>query len=177
MHQNVQNRLYEEIRTTVTDDNNIDYDTLTKLEYMDCVLKESMRLLPLPYALSRETEADVQLTNCTLPKGTLLILCIFKMYRDKKIWGPTVHAFDPDRFLPEAMTQRHAFAFLPFSAGPRNCIGNKYAMLSMKVMLCHLLLKHKLTTTMRMSDIAFKVEFLLKLNKKHMIKVERRNVE
>lgn len=159
------------------DRNNIDYGTLSKLEYMEQVLKESMRLLPLAQIQSREADADVQLIDCIVPKGTLLILCVFKMHRDVKIWGPTANEFDPDRFLPDAMTQRHAFASVPFSAGPRNCIGHKYALLSMKMMLCYFLLAYKITTRLQMSDIVFKSEFLLKLDNEYVFKLEKRQNE
>lgn len=177
IHQNVQDRLYEEIRTNVTDYDYIDYDTLTKLEYMDHVLKESMRLLPLAQIMLRESESDIQLTKCIVPKGTVLLLCALKMNQSKQIWGPTVKEFDPDRFLADSMAQRHPYAYVPFGAGARNCIGHKFAMISLKVMLCKLLLKYKFTTSMRMSDIAFKFEFLLKLNNNYMLKVEKRHIE
>lgn len=143
---------------------------------MERVLKESMRLLPLTHFWLRETDDEIQLTDCTVPEGTMLVLCVLKMHRNVKIWGPTANDFDPDRFLPETVAQRHPFAFVPFSAGPRNCIGNRYAMISMKVMLCHLLVKYKLTTSMKMNDIRFKFEFLLKLDNKCMLKLEKRAV-
>lgn len=174
IHPNVQDRLYEEIRTTVTDYDCIDYDTLTKLDYMDCVLKESMRLLGITHVMLRQTEADVQLTECIVPKGTVLVMSIKKMHSDVNIWGPTANEFDPDRFQPELVAQRHPFSYLPFSAGARNCIGSKIAMISLKLVLCHLLLKYKFTTSIQMSDIVFKLEFLLKLENKYMLNLERR---
>lgn len=174
MHPNVQERLYEEIRTTVTDHDNIDYDALTKLVYMERVLKESIRLLPITQVMLRQTEVDLQLTECVVPKGTILLLSVHKMLRDIKIWGPTAREFDPDRFLPELAAQRHPFAYLPFSAGARNCIGSKLAMMSLKVILCHLLLRHKFTTSMQISDIVLKTEILLKMENKCMFSLERR---
>lgn len=174
MHQNVQDRLYEEVRSFVTDRNNIDYDTLPNLKYMEQVLKESMRVLPVSHILGREADANIQLTDCTVPKGTLLILCVLKMHRDVKIWGPTANEFDPDRFLPEAVAQRHAFALVPFLAGPRSCIGHKYAMISMKMMLCYFLLAYKITTRLKMSDLVFKTEFLLRLENEYVVKLEKR---
>ena len=63
------------------------------------------------------------LGNCTIPKGALLLLAFHVLHRDKSVWGPTPEKFDPDHFLPEKVAQRHPYAFLPFSGGPRNCIG------------------------------------------------------
>lgn len=174
IHQDVQERLIDEIRSTVTDCDSIDYDTVSKMEYLDRVLKESMRFLPVSYIWGREVDADIQLTDCTVPKGTVLILCLLKMHRDVKIWGPTANEFNPDHFLPEAVAQRHAFAFLPFSTGTRKCIGYQYAIISLKLMLCHFLLKYKVATRVRMSEIAFKWEILLKLNNKYKLTLEKR---
>lgn len=175
--QDVQERVYEEIRANVRDIDRLDYDALTKLDYMERTIKESLRLFPLIPIVLRETEDNVQLTNCIIPKGTLLLLPFFKMHRSQEIWGPTVDEFDPDRFLPESMVGRHPFAYLPFSAGPRNCIGGKYAMVSMKMMLCHTLMAFKLSTSIKMSDITLKFELLLKMENKCMVKLDRRQIE
>ena len=58
-----------------------------------------------------------------IPKGTSCNIHIFDMHRDPKIY-PNPLKFDPDRFLAENCAKRHRFAYIPFSAGPRNCIGN-----------------------------------------------------
>lgn len=174
INQDVQERVYEEISANVSDVEALDYDTLTKLEYMDRTIKETMRMFPLAQILLRQTDEDVQLTECIIPKGTVLVLSVFKMHRNKEIWGPTADEFDPERFLPESSEGRHPYAYLPFSAGPRNCIGAKYAMIAMKMMLCHMLTAYKLSTSIQMSDIILKFELLLKLDTKCLVKLDRR---
>lgn len=174
INQDIQERVYEEICANVRDIDHLDYDALTKMDYMERTIKETMRLFPLVQGVLRETDDNVQLTECILPKGTLLFLGIFKMHRSEEIWGPTANEFDPDRFLPESMVGRHPFAYLPFSAGPRNCIGAKYAMVSMKMMLCHTLMAFKLSTSLKMSDIILKFEVLLKMDNKCLVKLDRR---
>lgn len=176
IHPTVQDRLYDEIRATVTNDKHIEYETLSAVKYLDCVMKESLRLLPLSHFWLRETDDEIQLTDCTVPEGTMLVLCVLKMHRNVKIWGPTANDFDPDRFLSESMADRHPFSYIPFSAGPRNCIGTKYAIISFKLLLCHLLLRYKFTTSIQMSDIVFRMEFLLKLENKYMLKLEKRTL-
>jgi len=66
-----------------------------------------------------------------IPKGTTIIVNIFGMGRNAKIWkDPEV--FDPERFEPENFSRLRPFSYLPFSAGPRNCIGQKFAMNEIK---------------------------------------------
>ena len=58
-----------------------------------------------------------------VPSGTILHLNIYDIHRDPNFW-PNPDVFDPDRFLLEKIQKRHPYSYLPFSAGPRNCIGN-----------------------------------------------------
>lgn len=72
------------------------------------------------------------------------------------------------------MEKRHPLSFLPFSFGPRNCVGMKYAMYSMKVLMAHLLKNFEFSTTLKMDELHLKNELVLKLVNKHMISVKRR---
>jgi len=62
------------------------------------------------------------LESYLVPAGTFLHLNIYKVHRDPNFW-PNPDVFDPDRFLPEKTQNRHPYSYIPFSAGPRNCIG------------------------------------------------------
>lgn len=67
---------YDEIRTTVTNDKHLEYETLSTMKYLDCVMKESLRFLPLSHFWLRETDEEIQLTDCTVPERTTLVLCV-----------------------------------------------------------------------------------------------------
>ncbi len=80
-----------------------------------------------------------------IPAGTELMLHVVTLHKDER-WFPDPDRFDPDRFLPEATSRRHPYAYVPFSAGSRNCIGQKFAQNEMKVLVSTILRKYSITT-------------------------------
>ncbi|PIO69885.1 hypothetical protein TELCIR_08282 [Teladorsagia circumcincta] len=120
---------------------------LPQLKYLECCVKESLRVCtPVPMIM-RQLGADQALGGVTLPAGTQVIINQYMVHRDPTCW-PDPEKFDPDRwsqfsviakptgpftmatdlpfrFLPENSVGRHPFAFIPFSAGSRNCIGQR----------------------------------------------------
>ncbi|KAL1458447.1 hypothetical protein WDU94_008601 [Cyamophila willieti] len=107
------------------------YAQLQELELLTRVIKETLRLFPPGDFLARTSPKDLQIAGYTIPAGATLSVCIYAMHRDPKYWK-NPHDFDPDRFLPEEISKRNPNCYIPFSSGPRNCLGYKYAMLQMK---------------------------------------------
>jgi len=125
MHPEVQERLFDEIKTVFPDKNfEMEYDHFHQLTYLDMVINEVHRLSPSIPLIGRQAVEDTQIDkDLILPKGLQIIISIYHLHRRKDIWGESADKFDPDRFSSENFRQVHPFAFIPFSKGPRNCIG------------------------------------------------------
>ncbi|XP_011148174.3 cytochrome P450 4C1 isoform X1 [Harpegnathos saltator] len=113
---------------------------LSQLKYLDRVIKETLRLYPSVPAITRKLIETVKLGDDTIPEGTTIAISILLTHRNANVW-PDPMKFDPDRFLPENSKYRSPYAYIPFSAGPRNCIGQRFAQLEEKIVLTAILRK------------------------------------
>lgn len=126
MHPQYQERLFEEVYSVLgcQRESHISYEQIQDMVYMDMVINETMRVMaPVPL-IARTTKNDVKISeNITIPKGLQIAIDIFNMQRDESIWGENAKQFYPDHFLKDNLAEKHPYAFIPFSKGPRNCIG------------------------------------------------------
>lgn len=128
MHPDIQERVFEELeRVFDSADEYLSCERIQQLSYLDCVLKEVLRMFPVAPFIVRCCTADTKLSTCTMPKGAVVMVSLFNLHRRSDIWGSDVNEFNPDHFSPERMDGRHPFAFIPFGGGPRNCIGLIFA--------------------------------------------------
>lgn len=175
MHPAVQARLYKEIMGVAPgSDADLEYEDLAKLEYLERVLKETMRLFPTVPTIARHVTAPFRLGPYDIPADTHIMVGIMSLHRSEKNWGPTAAIFDPERFLPENMATIHSYAYIPFSAGSRNCLGIKYAMMFLKVIVVKLLRSFEFATALEMHELRHSVHISLKLENKHLVSVRRR---
>nr|CAB3457018.1 unnamed protein product [Digitaria exilis] len=111
------------------------YDDLSKLTVLQMIIHETLRLYPPATLLPRMVFEDIHLTGgLHLPAGLSVWIPVLAIHHDESIWGPDAHEFKPERF---AAGRRPAF--LPFASGPRNCVGQAYALVEAKVVLAMLL--------------------------------------
>ncbi|KAL6436841.1 hypothetical protein ACFW04_004908 [Cataglyphis niger] len=177
----IQEKVYKELSEIYGNENlnsaPIKYEDLQQMDYLSRVIKETMRLFPLVACVVRHLKEDLKIGEFILPKGADIFLPFIKVHRSEKYWqNPLV--FDPDRFLPHNMTNCHQYSYLPFSNGPRNCIGWKYGMVSMKVMLATLIrtFVFKVDKRIELVEIKLNVTPLLTVINPLKVRIKKRNV-
>ncbi|XP_054156810.1 cytochrome P450 3A11-like, partial [Oppia nitens] len=140
----IQERVRQEVRELYASDGRLDYNTLSKLEYMECVINETMRLYPPSVAFAtREANADYTYDNITIPKGTVIQFANYYMHRDPDYW-PEPEKFDPERFSSGRRHEWHPYSWQTFGNGPRSCVGLRLAYFEMKLCLAKLLINYRL---------------------------------
>ncbi|XP_069854558.1 cytochrome P450 4F6-like isoform X1 [Dipodomys merriami] len=144
-HPQHQERCRQEVRELLRgrDPQEVEWDDLARLPFLTMCLKESLRLHPPVTVISRRCARDVRLPDGrVIPRGNTCVISIFGIHHNPSVW-PDPEVYDPYRFHPENVQDRCPLAFMPFSAGPRNCIGQTFALSEMKVALALTLLRFR----------------------------------
>ena len=110
---------------------------LPALDYTEQVVNETLRLFPPAYALFREPTKDVQVGSYRVREGTAMTIPIFKLHRDGRFYDAP-DEFRPERWTDEFEAELPEYAYLPFGGGPRHCIGMRFALAELKLVLATL---------------------------------------
>ncbi|XP_003416647.1 cytochrome P450 3A9-like [Loxodonta africana] len=137
-HPEVQEKLQEEIDSALPNKEDFTYDALFQMEYLDMVVNETLRLFPLGGRLERVCKKTIEINGVTVPKGTVVVIPTYVLHRDPAYW-PEPEKFCPERFSKDNKKGLDPYVFLPFGIGPRNCIGMRFSLLSLKAALVLLL--------------------------------------
>ncbi|XP_043496504.1 cytochrome P450 4C1-like [Polistes fuscatus] len=159
-HKDIQENIRDEVKSIMGEDNNLTISSLQKLSYLERCLKESLRLYPSVHLISRQISHDMQLKQYLIPSGTICDVNIYYVHRNPRYW-PNPNVFDPDRFLPENIKGRHPYSYIPFSAGPRNCIGQRFAMIEFKLFVAFILYNFELEPVDELDDVTFLADLTL----------------
>lgn len=143
-HPDIEEKVVNEI-DQVSGGNPITAELIPLMAYTRQVFSESMRLYPPAPIITRTALKDFRLGDFLIPAGTVLLVPIYAVHRHSLIWQ-NAELFDPDRFTPEATKERHRFAYMPFGAGPRVCIGSGFAVMEAVAVLAVILQKLSLTS-------------------------------
>ncbi|XP_069701231.1 cytochrome P450 4C1-like [Periplaneta americana] len=143
-HPHIQDRVVQELQQVFGDsDRPATYEDLQQMQYLEMVLKESMRMYPPIPLVGRRLTQDYKLGDHVIPAGANLIFFMKGIQNDARYF-PEPDKFDPDRFLPENTKDRDPLSYFPFSYGPRICVAQKQGMVMLKTGMSGLLRRYKL---------------------------------
>ncbi|XP_056662450.1 cytochrome P450 3A4-like isoform X4 [Monodelphis domestica] len=134
----IQEKLQKEIDAFLPNKEAVTYDALVQMEYLDMVINENLRLYPITGRIERIAKKPVELNGLMIPKGTVVMAPPYVLHRDPEYW-PEPEEFRPERFSKENKESINPYVYLPFGVGPRNCLGMRFALMSMKVAVSRLL--------------------------------------
>lgn len=117
---------------------------LPHLPYTRMVLQEALRLYPPAWSIARRAVEDDVLGGYPIPAGTVVHISFYALHRHPRLWDAP-EQFRPERFSEEEVEKRHKFAYLPFSTGPRKCIGDQFALTEGQLILAAVAQRFDLT--------------------------------
>jgi cytochrome P450 len=111
-------------------------DDIPRLTYTTMIIYEALRHYPPIWLMSRTPKVDDQVRGYLIPASpnTLVFICPYVTHRHPEFWD-NPEGFDPERFTPDKVANRHRFAYFPFGGGPRLCIGEPFGMLEMQLVI------------------------------------------
>jgi cytochrome P450 len=141
-HPEVAQKLHDEV-DTVLGQRAPTLEDLPRLQYVDMVIKETLRIYPPAWILGRQAVQDVELGGYEIQKGSMAFVSPYIQHHDPR-WFEQPEEFRPERFSEENEKKIRAHAYIPFGAGPRVCIGSRFTLTEQKVVLTLLAQKCKL---------------------------------
>ncbi|KAK2164743.1 hypothetical protein LSH36_59g01037 [Paralvinella palmiformis] len=143
MNPDKQTKLIDEIDATHPPGTEVTYDSIKNMSYMNMVVCETLRLYPVAArAVNRQCFSPCKINDLDIPEGMAVHVDVWSIHYDKKLWGEDADKFVPERFSPEEAAERHPMAWLPFGAGPKNCVGQRFGQMEIKTALTHILQKY-----------------------------------
>ncbi|XP_017844713.1 probable cytochrome P450 313a4 [Drosophila busckii] len=177
MYPEYQQQLFEEISSVFPQSGHFEVkaDELKLLPYLDMVINETLRLMPGIPAIGRSLSKDLRLSNgIVLPKGLQVAIGIVHLHRCPKLWGADANKFNPENCSSSNLREKHPYAYLPFSKGKRNCIGWKYALMSVKIALIKLVRNYEFSTNERHEDMKFLPTVFMVPAKEPLLEIKKR---
>ncbi|KAI3353350.1 hypothetical protein L3Q82_019884 [Scortum barcoo] len=166
----VMERLQKEVDSTFPNKAPIEYQALMQMEYLDSVINESLRLYPIAPRLERVAKATVEINGLVIPKDMVVMVPTWPMHRDPDLW-PNPEEFKPERFSKENKETIDPYTYMPFGAGPRNCIGMRFALVMMKLAMVEVLQRYSFSVC-KETEVPFEMDIQGLLMPKRPIKLK-----
>lgn len=172
-HPEHQDKIREEVRHVLMGREWLEYEDLKDLNYTTWCIKEAMRLYPPVFDIIRVTTEDMDISGYMIPKGMIVLLDILRLHRHPDHWE-NPEEYNPLRFHPTNAEGRHPYAYVPFSAGYRNCIGQNFALNEVKMVIASIISRFQVTL-----DESHQVEMMQRiiLRAKNDIKIKLRLIQ
>ena len=158
-------------------DDSLDMDSLNKLTYLTAVIKEGQRLYPISSVIGRKVTKEFVCSGYTIPVGCELAFDFDTLTKHPESFPYKPYEFIPERFVPGGEgwdDDRHPFAFLPFAHGLRKCVGEKFAMNMLRILLIKLVLNFDMSTTKNMDNVKMAQDIMVYIQTAIDIKFEER---
>lgn len=176
-----QKKLHKELDLVFGEDQErpVTTDDIRKLKYLEFCIKETMRIFPSLPLIGRKATKPFQLDDNTIvPAGTTVYMLLYKLHRNPKYYEKP-EEFVPERFDPQSemysFKRKSAFTYLPFSAGPRNCVGQKLGLLEAKIVLATVLRKFIVKSEKKIKESELLSEIALRVENGIRVKLKPRN--
>ncbi|GAB0099269.1 Cytochrome P450 [Sergentomyia squamirostris] len=176
LYPDVQKKVLEEIRIVFGTDTRVPtISDLNNLHYMDLVIKETMRLYPSVPIIGRQSYKETKLHDITIPAGAGIAIGTYFMGRDPELF-PDPETFNPERFNVERSAEsQNPYSYVPFSAGLRNCVGQKFAVLEMKSIATKVVRNFELSVADNYKGPILMAELILRAENGVHLKIKSRN--
>ncbi|ESO89830.1 hypothetical protein LOTGIDRAFT_124462, partial [Lottia gigantea] len=145
-HPDIQDKVLHEINQKLSKDEEPDHENIAKLTYLQQVIDETLRLFPPLVRTIRYCAEDIDINGTFIAKGTEISFPVFAIQRDPDFWE-NPDKFDPERFSPDRKESMNPHAYMPFGMGPRVCIGQRLALLELKLVLVSILRNYRIHST------------------------------
>ncbi|KAL1464667.1 hypothetical protein WDU94_004294 [Cyamophila willieti] len=184
LHPDIQNNVYKELMSILDEDITLtpSYEAVCNLSYLDRVIKETLRMYPAAPVLARKAYSELTVTaddgEYTIPAGTVLLTMVTDIHNNPDYYD-NPHVFDPDRWLDRHLFTRQPHCYLPFSSGARNCLGYKYALLQMKLLVATLVRTYEILpseTCHTLDDIKFDMSITIKIEETCRLRFKPRRI-
>ncbi|KAM3624625.1 uncharacterized protein V6R79_025721 [Siganus canaliculatus] len=170
-----QSKVHQELQEVFgSSERPVNTEDLKKLRYLECAIKEALRLFPSVPFFARSLGEDCHINGFKVPKGVNALIITYALHRDPRYF-PEPEEFRPERFLPENSAGRPPYAYVPFSAGLRNCIGQRFALMEEKVILSSILRNFSVEACQSREELQPIGDLILRPEKGIWIRLERRN--